>query len=244
MLLPLLGLVVRAPWGEMASTLNQQIVIDALGVSAIASTGALLACLILGLPLAWVLARVDFPGRATIRGLVLVPMVLPPVVGGVALLLAFGPRGLLGGVFELVGVTIPFTVAATVVAATFVSMPFLVITVEAAFAAADEQHEDVAATLGGSPWHVFRTVTLPMCRPAVLSGATLAWARALGEFGATITFAGSIAGVTQTMPLAVYEVLPTDPNAALTISMVLLVISASLIMTLRSHWLTPLRSGI
>ncbi len=244
LLLPLLGLLVRAPWRDMASTLGEPLVVDALGVSLIAATGALAACLVLGVPLAWVLARVEFPGRATVRALVLVPMVLPPVVGGVALLLAFGPRGLLGGAFELFGVTIPFTTAATVVAATFVSLPFLVITVEAAFAAVDEQHEDVAETLGGSPWHVFRTVTLPLCRPALLSGATLAWARALGEFGATITFAGSIAGVTQTMPLAVYQVLPTDPDSALTISMILLAISATLIVSLRSHWLTPLRSGV
>ena len=175
----------------------------------------------------WVLARVSFPGRSLVRGLVLVPMVLPPVVGGVALLLAFGPRGMLGSSFEAFGVTVPFSTAATVVAATFVSLPFLVLSVEAAFATVDTDIEDVAATLGGSSWHVFRTVTLPLVRPAVISGATLAWARALGEFGATITFAGSIAGVTQTMPLAVYEVLPTNPDGALTISLLLLVISAS-----------------
>jgi molybdate transport system permease protein len=227
----------------MLATLGESTVLEALGVSLIASTGALAICLVVGVPLAWMLARVEFPGRDLVRGLVLVPMVLPPVVGGVALLLAFGPRGLLGGAFELLGMTIPFTTAATVIAATFVSLPFLVLTVEAAFAAVDEQYEDVAETLGGSPWHVFRTVSLPLCRPALLSGATLAWARALGEFGATITFAGSITGVTQTMPLAVYEILPTDPDGALTISMLLLGISATLIVTLRSHWLTPLRNG-
>lgn len=242
LLLPLVGLVIRAPWGDMVFTLRQSLVLEALGVSLIASTGALAICLVVGVPLAWVLARVEFPGRALVRSLVLVPMVLPPVVGGVALLLAFGPRGLFGGAFELLGVTLPFTTAATVMAAAFVSLPFLVLTVEAAFVALDEQYEDVAETLGGSPWHVFRTVTLPLCRPALLSGATLAWARALGEFGATITFAGSIAGVTQTMPLAVYEILPTNPDGALTISIVLLVISATVIVTLRSHWLSPLRN--
>ena len=243
LLLPLLGLGFRAPWGEMFSTFQESAVLEALGVSLIASTGALAICLVVGVPLAWVLARVEFPGRGLVRGLVLVPMVLPPVVGGVALLLAFGPRGLLGGALEFLGLTIPFTTAATVVAAAFVSLPFLVLTVEAAFAAIDEQYEDVAETLGGSPWHVFRTVSLPLCRPALLSGATLAWARALGEFGATITFAGSISGVTQTMPLAVYEILPTDPDGALTISMLLLAISATLIVSLRTRWLTPLRSG-
>lgn len=242
LLLPLVGIIVRAPWGDLGRTLSEPVVQQALGVSLIASTGALLLCLLVGVPLAWVLARVEFPGRSLVRGLVLVPMVLPPVVGGVALLLAFGPRGMLGQTFELVGVTIPFTTAATVVAATFVSLPFLVLTVEAAFASVDARYEDVAETLGGSRWHVFRTVTVPLCRPAILSGATLAWARALGEFGATITFAGSIAGVTQTMPLAVYEVLPTRPDDALTLSLLLLVISATVIVVLRSHWLAPLRA--
>lgn len=242
LLLPLAGIVIRAPWGDLARTLTEPVVQQALGVSLIASTGALTLCLLVGVPLAWVLARVAFPGRSLVRGLVLVPMVLPPVVGGVALLLAFGPRGLLGQTFEVLGITVPFTTAATVVAATFVSLPFLVLTVEAAFSSVDTRYEDVAETLGGSRWHVFRTVTVPLCRPAILSGATLAWARALGEFGATITFAGSIAGVTQTMPLAVYEVLPTRPDDALTLSLLLLTISTTVIVMLRSHWLAPLRA--
>lgn len=242
LLLPLAGILIRAPWGDLTRTLTEPVVQQALGVSLIASTGALALCLLVGVPLAWVLARVEFPGRSLVRGLVLVPMVLPPVVGGVALLLAFGPRGLLGQTFEVLGVTVPFTTAATVVAATFVSLPFLVLTVEAAFSSVDTRYEDVAETLGGSRWHVFRTVTVPLCRPAILSGATLAWARALGEFGATITFAGSIAGVTQTMPLAVYEVLPTRPDDALTLSLLLLAISATVIVMLRSHWLAPLRA--
>lgn len=244
LLLPLAGLLVKAPWGDLLDTFTDEQVRDALVVSLIAATGALVGCLLLGVPLAWLLARVDFPGRTLVRGLVLVPMVMPPVVGGVALLLAFGPRGLLGGALDVLGVTVPFTTAATVVAAAFVSLPFLVLSVEAAFLATDPRVEDVAETLGGSRWHVFRTVTLPLCRPAVLAGATLAWARALGEFGATITFAGSIAGVTQTMPLAVYEVLPTDPDAALTISVLLLAISATVIVLLRSRWLEPLRGQV
>ena len=238
--MPLVGLLWRAPWGQLSDTIADEDVLEALRISLIASVGALIACVLLGVPLAWVLARVRFPGRSVVRGLVLVPMVLPPVVGGVALLLAFGPRGLLGSTLEIFGITVPFTTAATIVAATFVSLPFLVLAVEAAFVSVDTELEDVAATLGGSPWHVFRTVTLPLVRPALVSGATLAWARALGEFGATITFAGSIAGVTQTMPLAVYQVLPVDPDAALTLSLLLLVISASVIVALRSSWLTPL----
>jgi molybdate transport system permease protein len=242
LVLPLAGLLWRAPWSDLIATLTDSTVLQALRVSVIASIGALVACLLFGVPLAWVLARVSFPGRSLIRGLVLVPMVLPPVVGGVALLLAFGPRGLLGGTLDFFGITVPFTTAATVVAATFVSLPFLVLAVEAAFASVDAELEDVAYTLGGSPWYVFRTVTLPLVRPAVVSGATLAWARSLGEFGATITFAGSIAGVTQTMPLAVYQVLPTNPDAALTLSLLLLAISASVIVALRSTWLTPLLS--
>lgn len=244
LLLPLAALLVRAPWGDLLATMGADQVREALLVSTIASTGALVMCLLVGVPLAWVLARVDFPGRSAVRGLVLVPMVLPPVVGGVALLLAFGPRGLLGGTLEAFGVTLPFTTAATVVAAAFVSLPFLVLTVEAAFLASDGDLEDVAETLGGSRWHVFRTVTLPLSRPAILAGATLAWARALGEFGATITFAGSIAGVTQTMPLAVYEVLPTDPDAALTVSLLLLGISGTVIVLLRSRWVGPLRDQV
>lgn len=240
---PLVGLVARAPWHRIGSTLTDPVVLDALRVSLIASTGALVLCLLLGVPLAWLLARVDFPGRSLVRGLVLVPMVLPPVVGGVALLLAFGPRGLLGGALDRIGVTLPFSTAATVLAAAYVSMPFLVLSVEGALSSADTRLDDVAATLGGSPWHVFRTVTLPTVGPAVVSGATLAWARALGEFGATITFAGSIAGVTQTMPLAVYQVLPTDPDGALTLSLLLLTISAAVIVGLRSRWLPALRAS-
>ena len=240
--LPLLGLLVRAPWGRLTDTLSDPTVLAALRVSLISATGALVICLVAGVPLAWLLARVDFPGRALLRGMVLVPMVLPPVVGGVALLLAFGPRGVLGGLLADLGITLPFTTAATVLAAAYVSLPFLVLSVEGALQGADTRLDDVAATLGGSPWHVFRTVTLPIVGPAVVSGATLAWARALGEFGATITFAGSIAGVTQTMPLAVYQVLPTDPDGALTLSLLLLATSTAVIVALRSRWLTPLRS--
>jgi molybdate transport system permease protein len=240
--LPLVGLLVRAPWSGILGTLTDPSVLRALRVSVFASTGALLVCLVCGVPLAWLLARVDFPGRSLVRGLVLVPMVLPPVVGGVALLLAFGPRGLLGAPLERLGITLPFSTAGAVVAATYVALPFLVLAVEGALESADRTAEEVAETLGASPWRVFWTVTLPAIRPGLASGAALAWARALGEFGATITFAGSIAGVTQTMPLAVYEILPTDPAGALTLSVLMLVTSTAVIVALRSQWLAPWRA--
>jgi molybdate transport system permease protein len=239
---PLLGLLVRAPWSDLGRTLTDPTVLQALRVSLISSTGALVLCLVCGVPLAWLLARVDFPGKALVRGLVLVPMVLPPVVGGVALLLAFGPRGVLGGPLDRLGVTLPFSTAGTVVAAAYVAMPFLVLAVEGALETADRAAEEVAETLGASPWRVFWSITLPAIRPGLAAGAALAWARALGEFGATITFAGSIAGVTQTVPLAVYQVLPTDPAGALTLSVLMLVVSTSVIVALRSRWLVPWRS--
>ncbi|MDH5279216.1 MAG: ABC transporter permease [Actinomycetota bacterium] len=242
LVLPLLGLLARAPWGDLGRTLGDPTVIRALRVSVISSTGALAVCLVCGVPLAWFLARVDFPGRSVLRGVVLVPMVLPPVVGGVALLLAFGPRGLLGGPLDRLGITLPFSTAGTIMAATYVALPFLVLAVEGALESVDRAAEEVAATLGASAWRVFWTITLPSIRPGLASGAALAWARALGEFGATITFAGSIAGVTQTMPLAVYEVLPTDPAGALTLSLLMLVTSTTVIIALRSQWLVPWRA--
>ncbi|HUW16335.1 MAG TPA: ABC transporter permease [Actinomycetes bacterium] len=242
LVLPLLGLLARAPWGDIGRILADPTVVQALRVSVISSTGALVVCLVCGVPLAWFLARVDFPGRSLVRGFVLVPMVLPPVVGGVALLLAFGPRGLLGGPLDRLGITLPFSTAGTVMAATYVALPFLVLAVEGALESVDRAAEEVAETLGASPWRVFWTITLPSIRPGLASGAALAWARALGEFGATITFAGSIAGITQTMPLAVYEVLPTDPAGALTLSLLMLVTSTTVIVALRSQWLVPWRA--
>jgi molybdate transport system permease protein len=240
--LPLLGLLVRAPWGDLGKTLTDPTVLQALRVSVVSSSGALVLCLVCGVPLAWLLARVDFPGKPILRGLVLVPMVLPPVVGGVALLLAFGPRGVLGGPLDRIGVTLPFSTAGTVVAAAYVALPFLVLAVEGALETADRAAEEVAETLGASPWRVFWSITLPAIRPGLAAGAALAWARALGEFGATITFAGSVAGVTQTVPLAVYQVLPTDPAGALTLSVLMLATSTSVIVALRSRWLLPWRS--
>jgi molybdate transport system permease protein len=193
---------------------------------------------VLGVPLAWLLARTGFPGRRLVRALVTVPLVLPPVVGGVALLLVFGRRGLVGSWLDAtVGVSLPFTTAGVVVAEAFVAMPFLVISVEGALRGADDRYEEAAATLGAGRWTAFRRVTLPLIAPGVAAGAVLCWARALGEFGATITFAGNFPGRTQTMPLAVYLALEQDLDAAIVLSLVLLVVSVAILVALRDRWL-------
>jgi len=231
--LPLIGLVAEAPWGEAGSALLSPQVTRAAGLSLVAATAAVGLGLALGFPLAWVLARTRFPGRRWVRGLVLVPMVLPPVVAGVGLLTAFGRRGLLGGSLEAVGVTIPFTTAAVVLAATFVSAPFLVVTLEAGLAGLDRGLEEAAATLGASDGRILATVVLPGLRPSLAAGIALAWTRALGEFGATITFAGNLRGRTQTLPLAVYELLQTDAGVAVALSVVLLVVSLLAVVAVR-----------
>jgi molybdate transport system permease protein len=204
-ILPLLALVVRSPWGDAVKALTAPETIDALKLSLFASLSATAVGLVLGVPLAWIYARVEFPGRDLLRALTTLPMVLPPVVGGIALLLAFGRRGLLGAwLNSTFGFTLPFTTAGVVMAETFVAMPFLILTVEAGLRSMDRRYEEAARTLGASRWRVFTRVTLPLIGPSLFAGAVLCWARALGEFGATITFAGNFPGVTQTMPLAVY----------------------------------------
>jgi molybdate transport system permease protein len=239
LVLPLAGLVVRAPWGTLPERLAEPGVRAALRLSLQTATLATLGCLVLGVPLAWLLARVPFPGRRIVRALVTVPLVLPPVVGGVALLLVFGRRGILGGWLDATfGVTLPFTTAGVVLAEAFVAMPFLVIAVEGALRAADARYEEAAATLGAGRWATFIHVTLPMAAPGVAAGAVLCWARALGEFGATITFAGNFPGRTQTMPLAVYLALETDPQAAIVLSLILLVVSVGILAGLRDRWIT------
>lgn len=233
--LPLIGLVGRAPLGQMAEQLGSRPVLDALWLSLITATSAMTIALVLGFPLAWVLARVQFPGRSIVRAVVTLPMVLPPVVAGAALLTAFGRRGLFGPALEAVGIELPFTLAGTIVAATFVSAPFLIVTLEAALASADRTLEDAAATLGASRWRVLGTVVLPGIRPALFAALALTWARALGEFGATITFAGNMQGRTQTMPLAVYETLQSNPDGALLLSLILLCISLGILIALRGR---------
>lgn len=238
LLLPLVGLLLRTPWSRLVEVLRSPHVVAALRLSVWTSLLATALALLVGVPLAWVLARGRFPGKALVRALVTLPLVLPPVVGGVALLLAFGRTGLLGRRLDTwFGLTIPFSPLAVVLAQTFVAMPFLVISVEGALRSADRGLEEAAATLGASRLAVVRRVTLPLVWPSVVAGAVLCWARALGEFGATITFAGSLPGRTQTTPVAVYYALETDPDAAIALSLVLLVVSVTVLVALRDRWL-------
>jgi molybdate transport system permease protein len=238
LLLPLVGLVLRAPWRSLSSILGERQVVDALRLSLICASTATVLSLVFGVPLAWVLARATFRGRGVLRALVTLPLVLPPVVGGVALLLAFGRRGIVGQHLDAwFGFTLPFTTLGVVVAETFVAMPFLIVTVEGAFRTADRGYEEAAATLGASRLTVFRRVTLPLIGPSLVAGSVLCWARALGEFGATITFAGNFPGRTQTMPIAVYLALEQDPEAAIALSLVLLAVSVAVLVGLRDRWL-------
>lgn len=231
--LPLAGLLVEAPWREAAGVLARPRVLEAAWLSIWASAAATALALALGFPLAWALARTRFPGRRVVRTVVLLPMVLPPVVAGVGLLAAFGRRGLLGGALGTLGIGLPFSTAAVVVAAAFVAAPFLVVTLEAGIAGLDRRLEEAAATLGAGEGRVLATVVLPELGPSLAAGIALAWARALGEFGATITFAGNLRGRTQTMPLAVYEILQTDPGAAIVLSVALLALAVALLAVLR-----------
>jgi len=237
LLLPLLALLVRAPWSSVTTELADPEVLQALRLSLVSASLATVVCILLGVPLAWVLSRATFPGRRLLRALVTVPLVLPPVVGGVALLLLLGRRGLLGQYLDLwFGLRLPFTTAAVVVAEAFVALPFLVLAVEGALRGADRRYEDAAATLGASRATVFRRVTLPLVAPGITAGAVLCFARALGEFGATITFAGNFPGATRTMPLAVYLALETDPESAIVLSLVLLLVSVAVLASLRDRW--------
>ncbi len=213
-------------------------VLTALRLSLECATAATAVSLVLGVPLAWVLARSRFPGLGLVRAFVTLPLVLPPVVGGLALLLAFGRNGIVGRYLnEWFGIALPFTTPGVIVAETFVAMPFLIITVEGALRSADLGLEEAATTLGASRVIVFRRITLPLIGPSLLAGSVLCWARALGEFGATITFAGNFPGTTQTMPLAVYNALETDPEAAVALSLVLLVVAVVILALLRDRWL-------
>jgi molybdate transport system permease protein len=240
--LPFLGLLWRVPWGSLLDVVGERNVRVALWLSVRTSLTATLFAVVFGVPLAWLLARVAFPGRSAVRALCTLSMVLPPVVGGVALFFSFGRRGLFGQYLDRwFGIRLPFTTWGVVVAQTFVAMPFLVITVEAALRQADRRYEDAARTLGGSRWYVFRRVTLPTIRPALIAGAVLAWARALGEFGATITFAGNFPGTTQTLPLATYLALETDPQEALIFSLILITVSFVVLVGLRDRWLGGVR---
>jgi molybdate transport system permease protein len=235
--LPLLGLLSRVPWRALPSLLAADVVRQAVALSLVASLGATAISALIGVPLAWLLARVEFPGRALVRGLVLLPLVLPPVVGGAALLFALGRRGLIGEPLDRVtGLVLPFSTWGVVVATTFVAMPFVVITVEGALRGLDPRFEAAAASLGADRWTVLRRVTLPLIGPSLVSGLVLTWARALGEFGATITFAGNLPGRTQTLPLAIYVALETDRDTAVALSLVMVSVSLAVIVGLRERW--------
>ncbi|MFV0460689.1 MAG: ABC transporter permease [Actinomycetales bacterium] len=239
LVLPLVAMVVMAPWRELPALLGQPRVLDALRLSLTTATAATIVALLCGVPLAWMLARL--PGRriGLLRALVTLPLVLPPVVGGVALLLAYGRVGLVGRwLYAATGWQIPFSTVAVIFAQTFVAMPFLVITVEGALRSAGTDLDEAAATLGAGRVSTFWQVTLPVLAPNVAAGAVLCWARALGEFGATVTFAGNLPGVTQTMPSAVYRAFETDPPAAVALSLVLLAVSVSVLVLLRGRWIS------
>ncbi len=238
LLIPFVALLQRVPWSTLADHLSDPIVTEALRLSLLSAFAATGLSLLGGVPLAWMLARTDFPGRSLVRALVILPMVLPPVVGGASLLFAFGRRGLLGGpVYDATGFLLPFSIWGVVAANTFVAMPFLIVTVEAGLRGADRRYEDAAATLGAGRWTTFRRVTLPMAAPSIVAGAVLCWARALGEFGATVTFAGNLQGRTQTMPLAVFLALESDREAAIALSLVLVAVSLAVLVPLRDRWL-------
>jgi molybdate transport system permease protein len=229
LVVPLVGLVVRAPWRSLDRVLAESQVVEALRLSLVCASAATVLSLIFGVPLAWVLARVRFPGRSVLRALVTLPLVLPPVVGGIALLYTFGRKGLLGHTMDVLGIQVAFSTTAVVIAQAFVALPFLVVSLEGALRTAGHRYEAVAATLGARPTTVLWRVTLPLVLPGLLSGAILSFARSLGEFGATITFAGSLQGVTRTLPLEIYLQRETNPDAAVALSFVLVAVAVVVI---------------
>ncbi len=238
LVVPLVALVAGTPWEDFWDRLRTEAVRDALALSAITSLATVGLCVLIGTPLSWVLARVVFPGRALVRALVVVPLVLPPVVAGVALVAALGRTGLIGSwLDESFGYRIPYTTAAVIIAHTFVALPFYVLAVEGVLRSNGARWDDVAATLGAGRWTTFRRVTLPLALPGLIAGCALAWARSLGEFGATITFAGNYPGTTQTLPSLIYSELQGDVEVARTISMVLLLASVLVLAGLRDRWL-------
>ena len=239
LLLPLAGLLRRVAWSDIFDSVTSGPASEALRLSFITSVFATMIALLLGLPLAWVLARIDFRGRSMVRALVMLPMVLPPVVGGVALLGAYGKsHGIIGGwLFDIFGLQLTFSPLGVVIAEAFVALPFLVMAVESGLRSIDPRFEESAATMGLGPSKRFWKVTLRLLAPSLIAGVAVAWARALGEFGATITFAGNIEGRTQTTPLAVYLLLESDPEAAYSLSFVLLAVCIAVLIAMRGSWM-------
>ncbi|NLZ97304.1 MAG: molybdate ABC transporter permease subunit [Micrococcus sp.] len=227
--IPFIALLVDITWSELPELLTSRSALDALWLSLRTAVAATLICIALGIPLALVLARTEFPGRTLTRSIVLVPLVIPPVVAGIILTEAFGRRGLLGEQLSAFGLDISFTTAAVVMAQTFVSLPFMVTSLESHLGSSGQHYERTAQSLGASKWRTFTTITLPLLRPGLISGTVLTFARALGEFGATITFAGSLQGTTRTMPLEIYLARETDPDAAVALSLVLILVAVAVI---------------
>jgi molybdate transport system permease protein len=235
--LPLVALVVRAPWGDLVGSLRDAGGGAALRLSIVVSLAATACSLAVGVPIAWILARSSIPGRSLLRAVVVLPVVLPPVVGGIALLFALGRGGLVGRwLYDVLHIQLTFTIWGAIAATTFVSMPLVVLATEAGLRSIDIRYERAAAALGAPSGYAIRRVVLPAVAPQVAAGAVLAWARALGEFGATITFAGNIQGRTQTTPLAVYLALETRPEGAIALSLVLLAVSIVVLVMLRDRW--------
>lgn len=236
--LPLVGVVARMPWSAAGDTLTSRTALDAARISLVTSVISAVVTMVVGVPLAWLLARAGGRTVTLVRSVVITPMVLPPVVAGIALLTVFGRRGVIGSLLlEWWGLSIPFTRTAVVMAQVFVALPFLVLAVESAFRQLDPGLEDAARTLGASPLRVFTTVALPGARTAIGAGVALAWARSLGEFGASITFAGSFPGRTQTLPMSVYELVATDYRASLVLSFAMMAVAVVVIAALRGRWM-------
>ncbi len=238
LVVPLVAMVAATDWSSLPAELASEPLRQALRLSVVTSTAAMLVCLVLGLPVAWLLARVDFHGRGLLRALVTVPLVLPPVVAGIALRNAFGRTGMIGEpLLELTGFAFPFTTWGVVLAHVFVSLPFVVIAIEGALRSADPAYDAAAATLGATRWTTFRRVTVPLAMPGILAGMVLGWSRSLGEFGATITFNGNYPGTTQTMPILIYVSRQSDQDAAQALSLVMLAFSLAVLLLLRDRWL-------
>ena len=233
--LPLVALLIRAPWSQMSGELSASGAWTALRLSIEVSLMSAALSFVLGTPIGWVLARSRLRARSLLRAVVILPLVLPPVVGGVALLNSLGRSGVIGRWLHAFGIQLTFTTAGAVLATTFVSIPLVILAVEAGLRSLDPRYEQAAAAMGASSGYAIRRVTLPMIRPQLVAGIALAWARALGEFGATITFAGNLAGRTQTLPLAVYQARQTDPGAAVLTSLLLVALSLIVLVAMRDR---------
>ncbi|MEI7517217.1 MAG: ABC transporter permease [Mycobacteriaceae bacterium] len=241
--LPLVAIAIKVDWSRFGSLITSPASRAALLLSLRTATASTLLCLILGVPLALVLARHRGALARVLRPLILLPLVLPPVVGGIALLYVYGRLGLLGHYLDAAGIRIAFTTTAVVLAQTFVSLPFLVIALEGAARTAGSDYDMVAATLGAPPATVWWRITLPLLAPGLVSGAVLAFARALGEFGATLTFAGSREGVTRTLPLEIYLQREGDPEAAVALSVLLIAVAAVVVVGLGARRIAGWNAG-